>query len=158
MEADSLPTPDTKRRTLRWFHPTPGRSLIVLLVVEGLLLLSERFRWFPFNDHKGWTVLIAVASAGAAFLAMILCCAIALVFRWPFQFSLRSLLALVVAVAPHTRPIKFLMPYLRVVTWKRCCGPGGRDSLPRSEKKPGRTTPRAHRKPRSAWKACRLPG
>ena len=29
--------------------------------MECLLWLSERFQWFPFNAHKGWTVLIAVA-------------------------------------------------------------------------------------------------
>ena len=43
---------------LRWFHPTPGRLLIVLLAVEAALLLSKP--WFP----KGWTVLMAVAAVG----------------------------------------------------------------------------------------------
>ena len=33
--------------------------MLGLLAVEGFLLLSEWFRWFPFNEHKGWTVLIA---------------------------------------------------------------------------------------------------
>ena len=49
---------------LRWYQPTPGRLLVFLLVVEGILLLSERWGWFPFNQHKGYTVLIAVAAVG----------------------------------------------------------------------------------------------
>ena len=43
----------------RWFHVTPDRLILALLPVEGLLWLSERFQWFAFNEHKGWTVLIA---------------------------------------------------------------------------------------------------
>jgi hypothetical protein len=83
----------------RWYRPTPGRLLGVLLAVEGLLLLSERFRWFLFNAHKGWTVLIAIASVGAFLLLMLLWLVGSLVFGWRFQFSLRSLLVLTVAVA-----------------------------------------------------------
>ncbi len=48
---------------LRWFSATPGWLVLGLLAVEGLLWLSERFQWFGFNLHKGWTVLIAVAVA-----------------------------------------------------------------------------------------------
>ena len=73
--------------------------MIGLLVAECLLWLSERFRWFSFNTHKGWTVLIVVAFVGLALLLMLLWFAAALVFRWRFQFSIRSLLVLTVAVA-----------------------------------------------------------
>jgi len=83
----------------RWFHLTPDRLVIGLLVMECLLWLSERFRWFGFNEKKGWTVLIAVAVVGAAFLLMLLWFVVALVFRSRFQFSIRSLLMLVVVVA-----------------------------------------------------------
>ena len=51
------------------------------------------------QSHKGWTVLIAVAAVGVAFLVMLLWFIMALVFRWRFQFSIRSLLVLVVVVA-----------------------------------------------------------
>jgi hypothetical protein len=84
---------------LRWFHPTPGRFLIALLVLEGSLLLSERFCWFGFNEHKGWTVLIAVGIVGVALVLMLLWFLVSLVFRWRFQFSIRSLFALTIAVA-----------------------------------------------------------
>jgi hypothetical protein len=52
MEADSVPTGEQKQPKLRWFPPTPGHLLFMLLAVEGVLLLSERFHWFPCNEHK----------------------------------------------------------------------------------------------------------
>ena len=85
--------------TRRRFCPTPAWLVLGLLAVEGLLWLSERFQWFAFNQHKGWTVLIAVASVGVAMILMLLWFAVARVFRWRFQFSIRSLLVLTVAVA-----------------------------------------------------------
>ena len=88
------PTPTHRR-----FSPTPDWLIFGLLVVEGLLWLSERYRWFWFNEKKGWTVLIGVAVVGVAMLVMLLWFIVALVFRWRFQFSIRSLLVLTVAVA-----------------------------------------------------------
>jgi hypothetical protein len=90
MPTDRSSTPKQK---LRWYHPTPGWLLVVLLAVEGGLLLSKP--WFP----KGWAVLIAVAAVGVFLLFMLLWLAIVLLFRWRFQFSIRSLLLLTVAVA-----------------------------------------------------------
>jgi hypothetical protein len=83
----------------RWLRPTPGWLPAVLLVVEGFLLVSQRFHWFAFNEHKGWTVLLAAASVGVAMLLMLLWLVIALVFRFWSQFGVRSLLLLVVATA-----------------------------------------------------------
>jgi hypothetical protein len=91
--------PATPNQRFRWFHLTPGKLLVILLVVEAILLLSERFRWFPFNEHKGWTVLIAVAAASVFLLFMLIWFIFALLFRRRFQFSIRSLLVLTVAVA-----------------------------------------------------------
>jgi hypothetical protein len=79
------------------FRPTPAWLIFGLLVVEGLLWLSARFQWPTW--HKGYAVLIAVASVGVLFAAMLLWLAIALVFRRRFQFTIRSLLVLTVAVA-----------------------------------------------------------
>ena len=83
----------------RWYHLTPGRIVVGLLLVEGFLWLSERFRWFAFNEHRGWTVLIAAAAVGAALLAMLLWFAAAVVFHRRFQFSILSLMVLTVVVA-----------------------------------------------------------
>ena len=82
-------------RKRRWFCPAPSWLVVVLLVAEGLLLLVERYYWLP----KGWPVLIAIAAVAVVMLLMLLWFVIALVFRWRFQFSIRSLLALVIVVA-----------------------------------------------------------
>jgi hypothetical protein len=81
----------------RWYRLTPDRLVIGLLIVEGLLWLSERFQWPTW--HKGYAVLIAVAAVGVAMLLMLLWFVIAIAFRLRFQFSIRSLLVLVVVVA-----------------------------------------------------------
>jgi hypothetical protein len=90
---------DAPQSRRRLYHPTPNWLILGLLAAEGLLWLSERFQWFAFNEKKGWTVLIAVASVGVAFLVMLLCFVVSLLFRWRFQFGIRSLLILTVVVA-----------------------------------------------------------
>ena len=82
-----------------WFRLTPDRVVALLLALEGFLWLSERSHWFSFNEHKCWTVLIGLAAIGAAFVAMLLWFLAAVVFRLRFQFSIRSLLMLMVVVA-----------------------------------------------------------
>ena len=89
---ETAPSP-TAEKNPRWFHPAPGRLLIVLLVIEAVLLLSER--WLS----KGYAVLIAIAAVGVTMLLMLLWWLAALCFHWRFQFSLRSLLVLTVAAA-----------------------------------------------------------
>jgi hypothetical protein len=93
METDSLPTAVNKPPKLRWYQPTPGHLLFLLLIVEWALLFSED--WFP----KGWAVLISIAVVALAIVLMLLWFVAALVFHWRFQFSIRSLLVLTVAVA-----------------------------------------------------------
>ena len=95
--ADALDCTCKTRR--RWFRLTPDRCVLGLLAVEGFLLLSAWFQWFAFNQHKGWSVLICLATVGAAFVLMLLWFLAALVFRWRFQFGILALLLLVVVVA-----------------------------------------------------------
>jgi hypothetical protein len=83
------------KRFRRWFRLTPDRCVVGLLAVEGLLWLPDHFRWAP----KGWPVLIALATLGTVILLMLLWFAVALVFRRRFQFSIRALLLLTLAVA-----------------------------------------------------------
>ena len=47
---------------IRWFHLTPGRFVLLLLAVEVLLWLSDRFGWLGW--HKGYAVLTGVAVVG----------------------------------------------------------------------------------------------
>ncbi len=86
-----MPTAELQSR----FRLTPGHCLLALLAVEFLLFLSQWFRWLP----KGWPVLIAVAAVGVVMLGMLVWLAAALIFRWRFQFSIRSLLVMAVVVA-----------------------------------------------------------
>jgi hypothetical protein len=83
----------------RWFRPTPGRMIAGLFVVEAFLFLSDRFRWFGFGGHKGWAVLIALASVVAVVVLVVSWTALAAVFRWRMQFTIRSLLALTFAAS-----------------------------------------------------------
>ena len=57
--------PEKARR--RWFRITPDHCIVALLALEGFLLLSAWFRWFAFNQHKGWTVLICLATVVGCF-------------------------------------------------------------------------------------------
>ena len=93
------PQPAAPKPRIRWFHLTPDRLILALLAAEALLLLAERFGWFGFDAHKGWPVLIAIAAVGVVMFLMLLWFAVALLFRWRFQFGIRSLLVLTVAVA-----------------------------------------------------------
>ena len=85
--------------TSRWYHLSPDRLIGGLLAIEGFLFLSERFQWFAFNEKKGYTVLIAVAAVGLVVVVMLVWLLVSLLFHWRFQFSVRSLVVLVVVVA-----------------------------------------------------------
>lgn len=82
-----------------WYRPTTSKYLVGLIVVTALLFLSERFRWFEFNRHKGWTVLIACAIVAAALALLLVGFVIAWVSRRKPQFGLATLLLLFVTVA-----------------------------------------------------------
>jgi hypothetical protein len=79
----------------RWFRFTPGYFLAGLLAVEGTLLAIHWLGWF----HKGYGVLVALAAVGMFLILMLVWWLAALIFRLRFQFSIRSLLVLTLAVA-----------------------------------------------------------
>ena len=83
----------------RCFRLTPGRLVAGSFVLETFLFLSDRFGWFGFGGHKGWAVLIALVGVGAAMLLLGSWTALAVVFRWRLQFTIRSLLALTVVAS-----------------------------------------------------------
>jgi len=76
---------------------TPDHLVLALLAAESLLWLSDLLGWPAWP--KGYAVLAAVASAGVAMLLMLAWWLASLMFRWRFQFGIRALLVLVVAVA-----------------------------------------------------------
>jgi len=65
--------------------------------VECLLWLSNRLDWPHW--HKGFAVLVAVTSVGVVLVTLLLWFAIALISRLKFQFTIRTMLILTIAVA-----------------------------------------------------------
>lgn len=90
-------SPNAPKR--RWYRLSPDRFMAGLILVVGLLWLSERFGWFGFNDHKGWPLLIALAAVAVWAVVAVLGCVAGLLFRRRVQFSVRSLLIFVLAVS-----------------------------------------------------------
>jgi hypothetical protein len=90
---------DSAEPKSRWYRLTPGSLIAGLLAAECFLWASQHFAWFAFNRHKGWTVLIAVAAVGAVLAVLLVWWLAAAVFRLRFQFSIRALLVLALAVA-----------------------------------------------------------
>ena len=90
---DGMDAPEKRR----WNCPTPGWLVLGSLAATGLIWLSNWLGWPAW--HKGYAVLAAVAGVGVVLAVMLLWWLVALVFRWRFQFSIRSLLVLTLAVA-----------------------------------------------------------
>ena len=76
---------------------TPDRVVLLLLLVEALLFLSNWLGWPAW--HKGYAVLTCVALVGVALLAMVAWFVVAVILRRQFQFGVRTLLTLVVVVS-----------------------------------------------------------
>lgn len=93
------PQPAVPKPVCGWHLLTPGRVVMALVALECLLWLSEHLQWFAFNRQKGLAVLIGVVALVAVLLFMLLWFAASLLFRRRFQFSIRSLLVLTVALA-----------------------------------------------------------
>jgi len=83
----------------RWYTPTPAKFLFAVLVMQGVLFLSTHYRWFWFNEQKGFTVLITVAATAIALLLLVVCMLISRFFKTKAQFSLATLLLMVAVVA-----------------------------------------------------------
>ena len=78
------PKPVAPERGRCRLKSAPPCLLAAFLTLDAFLWSSEHFRWFAFNEHKGWTVLIAVASVGVFLLLMFLWFLAALLFRLRF--------------------------------------------------------------------------
>ena len=99
--------------TPRGWRPTTNGLLLGLLAFEGVLFLSEQFRIAVIGERKGWAVLLAAASAGAAVLLALPCVAFALFLRRRFRFGRRGLVLLLLAVA---FPCAWLVASMRAST------------------------------------------
>ena len=65
--------------------PHARSRVVLLLALEGLLILSERFEWFAFNRHKGWTMLIAVEAVALIMLLTAFWFLLSLIFKRRFS-------------------------------------------------------------------------
>lgn len=75
-----------------WYASSTGKFVGCVLLLQAILYLSQHFQWFPFNHHKGYTVLIAVVATAAAIGLLFACCAVGWLFKWKCQFTLTTLL------------------------------------------------------------------
>jgi hypothetical protein len=88
---------DATKPKRRWFLPSPGHLVIAILVIECALWLSD---WLDIPHwHKGYAALAGVASMAVGAAVMFVWLIAALVFRWRFQFGIKSLLVMAVVVA-----------------------------------------------------------
>ena len=94
----TAPTAAPERKP-RWYRLTPERFIWAVLFLEIFLWISDRCRWFAFNEKKGWTILIAMAALGLSLLWFSLWFLSAWVYRRRFQFGIRMMLVLTIAVA-----------------------------------------------------------
>lgn len=83
----------------RWYTPTPTKFLWTIVLLQGVLLLSDHYQWFWFNKRQGYTVLIAVAATASLLLLLLLYSLILRMFGAKSQFSLATLLVSVVVMA-----------------------------------------------------------
>jgi hypothetical protein len=81
----------------RWY--TPAKFLLAVLVMQGVLFLSAPYRWFWFNERKGYTVLITLAATAVALLLLAVAVVIGRLFKSKAQFSLATLLFIVPVMA-----------------------------------------------------------
>jgi hypothetical protein len=85
--------PTESKPKLRWCHLTPDRCCLGLLIAEAGLFLLES--WLP----KGFAIVLVLMLIIATILAAISCFAVSLIFHRRFQFTLRSLMLLMLIVA-----------------------------------------------------------
>ncbi len=90
---------DAKASRRCWFYPRPAWLVYGAVVATGVLFASERWRWFAFNEHKGWTVLLAVAVVAVVLVLIVAWMFAALLFRRRAQFGLATLLVFVTLCA-----------------------------------------------------------
>lgn len=79
----------------RWYAPSIAKYFAAILLLQAGLYLSSNYHWFWFNDHKGLTVLVAVAVTAPLLLLVSAWVVVGRFFGAKTQFSLAALLLIV---------------------------------------------------------------
>jgi hypothetical protein len=82
-----------------WYTPTANKFLALVLLMQGVLFLSSHYRWFAFNQHKGYTVLITVAATVVLLTLLLGWVLMSWFFKRKQQFSLATLMLMVPVMA-----------------------------------------------------------
>jgi hypothetical protein len=77
----------------------PADLLLLFVAAQVFLWLSECCGWFEFNEHKGYTVLVAVAVIAPLFPLVLLWLLVCWLFRWRLRFGVRGIVLLTVTLA-----------------------------------------------------------
>jgi hypothetical protein len=80
-------------------HRPSARLLGALLLGEVFLAMAPQHHWFWFAEQRGWTVLLSLAAVAATIFLLLLWFAAVLILHWKFQFSVGSVLVLVIATS-----------------------------------------------------------
>ena len=80
-----------------WFHSRLNWVLFALLGAEGFLLLARKFGWFGFDGDAYGTVGFAVAAVTISIICISFWIVVRFAFRRQFQYSLRTLMLVMVA-------------------------------------------------------------
>jgi hypothetical protein len=105
MPAESSAAAASPRKTPRktpWYIPTPAKYLLFVLLMQAFLIASATFRWFEFNQHKGHSVLITIERTALLLFLMAGWLLVSLFFKARPQFSLATLMLLVLVIAIPT--------------------------------------------------------
>lgn len=92
-------TPPSPSLWARWNRITPDHYLSVLLAVQLFLFCSQKFLWFGFNRHKGWTVLITLAITSCVLVILLARFVTNRFSDKKMQFSMGAMLLLVPCLA-----------------------------------------------------------
>ncbi len=101
-----------------WYAPTTAKFLMLVLLLQGFLVVSARYRWFWFNEQKGFAVLVAVAVTAVLLLLLGVVIVASRFFKAKMQFGLSTLLLMVPVIAI---PCSWLARELELARQQRAC-------------------------------------
>lgn len=94
----SQATDNSSTKRARWYAPSVAKLLAAILILQAVLYLSAYYRWFWINEHKGFTVLVAVVATAALLLLLSIWMVGSRFFGAKTQFGLATLLLMVAVV------------------------------------------------------------